>query len=248
MIYVQNIREYEKSLRNYLKEGNYTQPFVVASWTGVGKTAIAEKVRQEFPALQIQDFFLETETDEEKRQIKSACHKNVDNPRIICVTTGIDMSVVRDIARFGCDVHFLNFDTDLWLDWAQQINPKNGLANIDKMFVDFLKMYPQNIDERIPKRQRMLAEIENTVQAITSYQGSSKDEIFNLLNKLFMLQQMAYLYRTSVDEQWKNVLEALSAILPKLSQEDASSLKQVIMVIGQKISKFFFDCPSQCNA
>lgn len=248
MIYVQNIHEYEHSLRNYLAKGEYTQPFVVAGWSGIGKTAIAEKIRQEFPALQIQDFYLEKEADEVKGQIKNACQLNVDNPRIICVTTGIDMSVVREIAHFGCELYYLYLDTELWLDWAKQINPTTGRANIDKMFIDSVREFPQNLDNRIQQREQMLSEIENTIQAITSYRGSSETEIFGLLDKLFILQQVAYLYRTHVDEQWENVLKALSSILPKLEPKAGYHLKQRIMRIGQMINEFYFDCPSQCKA
>ncbi len=248
MIYIQNIREYEKSLRNYLAERDYAQPFVVAGWSGIGKTAIAEKIRQEFPALQIQDFYLVKETYEVKEQIKNACQLNVDNPRIICVTTGVDMSVVREIAHFGCELYYLYLDTELWLDWAQQINPTTGRANIDKMFIDVVRESPQNIDNRIQEREQVLAEIENTIQAITSYRGSVETEISGLLNKLFILQQVAYLYRTNVDEQWKNVLKALSSILPKLEPKAEYHLKQTIKWIGQKINEFYFDCPSQCKA
>lgn len=248
MIYVQNLREYEQSLRNYLAKGEYIQPFVVAGWSGIGKTAIAEKIRQEFPALQIQDFYLEKEIDEVKGQIKNACQLKVDNPRIICVTTGVDMSVVREIAHFGCEVYYIYRDIELWCDWAQQINPTTGRANIDKMIVDFVKESPQNLDNRIREREQILAEIENTIQAITSYRGSSETEILGLLDKLFILQQVAYLYRTHVVEQWENVLKALSSMLPQLEPKAEYHLKQRIMRIGQMINEFYFDCPSQCKA
>ncbi len=48
MLYIHNIKQYVKSLGEYIENRDYSHPYIVAGWSGIGKSAIAYKEKNSF--------------------------------------------------------------------------------------------------------------------------------------------------------------------------------------------------------
>lgn len=238
MLYIHNIKQYVKSLGEYIENRDYSHPYIVAGWSGIGKSAIAYKGKKQFPTLQEIDFNLSREDPNAVKAIMKVWSTPSDHARIICITTGIDMSHLRDIDFNVCEVHYLEFDKDLWLDWAQQVD-ENGICNVQKTIVDFLKQNPEQMHSNIQILAEAEAEVRADVDAILNYDGCNGAEVLHLLDTLFRHQQMVYLRKDKIENQWEAVLSHLSEIKPKFSDKELEPVLGAVMQIAECNSKLY---------
>lgn len=209
MVYIQNITQFEGALRYYIKEGDYSHPFVVSGWSGIGKTAIADKVQIDNPTLDIVDFDLKPDDKKTQRQIIDAWNTPSYLPTVVCITNGIDISAVRKLALKGCKVHYFEPDARLFRHAHREV----------------IDIY-----------NSQLAMIDEMIQSIVSYQGNSYAELRELLVGLSQKQHMLYFFHGKVYAQWIQVLDAWTGMIPRFYSDEVISLGKLIRQICKAIS------------
>lgn len=238
MLQICNIKQYGESLRNYLDSKDYARPFIVAGWHGIGKTAIATKSKRQFPELQIMDFNLTAENPAAVKTIMEEWSDASGQPRVICITTDVDLSSFRDLDFNACDIHYIELDKDLWFEWAQQ-KGEDGLCNINKSIVDFLKQNPEQLHGNILALSNAENVVRDGVKAILAYNGTDEEELYRLINILFEQQQRTYLRKEKVEQQWDEVLTHLTKIVPNFSPRDINRIQHLIMQVAEFNAKHY---------
>lgn len=244
IVKIVNIKGYEDSLREYLQKGDYKRPFIVAGWTSVGKTAIALKLSESYEDVKILDFDLVQDNSEIIAQIKKEWDTPSSNPRIICITTGLNMTILRDLTVYGCNVNYLQLDTSLWLNWARQKNPDTGLQNVHEKFCGFIEVFPDNLHQNIKILKEKEDEVEEKVSEIVNLSGKDNETLFKLLNDLFINQQYVYLDSAPVNKQWKRILDKLEKDMSQNSTAFNSKLINLIRDIAEKNSILYVNIES----
>lgn len=240
MISIVNIKQYEQKLRDYINSGDFTHPFIVAGWSRIGKSAIANKLKTQYPNIEIKKYHMEGENNDFLRRLQQNCNSTSGSPQIICITTGTDMRDVRTIANLGCNIHFLEFDMDLWEEWAREKNETTGMQNVDDLFLEFLNLHPENIHENIREQKNIQQKLEQKVNDFCSYDGTDAETLLDILKFIFIGQQILYIRKKDIDPQWERIMTYLTENRSKFSVQDQAKIQQVLMILGPKLNQLYF--------
>lgn len=240
MVKIVNVKKYEDALKEYLTGGDFAHPFIIAGWSGIGKTEIANKLKAQYPNLEIKDYYLESDSNDVLNQLKQDWSSNSESPQLICITTGVDMQNVRKIANLGCDVHFLEFDIDLWKEWAREKNETTGTQNVDELFLSFVSQHPESLHTNIREQKNIQEKLEQKINEFCSYNGTDGDALLDILKFIYIGQQILYIQRKDVDPQWEKIMNYLTENRTKFSIEDQAKIQQAIMFIGTQLNQLFF--------
>lgn len=240
MVKIVNIKKYEDALKEFLRAGDFSRPFIVAGWNGIGKSAIAESFRKEYPNLEIRDFDLTSWNEETAEMIAKEWNTTSCIPRVLCITTGLDMSILRHLVlKYHCLVYLLELDTVLWLEWAKA-KDENGKQHIQSIILEPYEANHDLIDKRIPIIKETEKEIDNIIGFLTKWKTPKMEELLEAMRVLFEIQQVAYIDKSTVEKQWVRVIEGWKPRMSEFPPETLSNVQMKLMTIMGEVPELFF--------
>ncbi len=240
MLKIGNFKSTKEALIDYIKAGDFTKPFIVAGWTGIGKSALVKQVADEMHMKDCDYTLVYFNLETPAKEIIEEARKTSDKPKMIEVTHKHIIDGVRDIEQAGYAVHELELDPQEWLEWAQQINPETGRCNVDKRFVDMLKAKPEMIHQGFETQKKVREVIDNLTNDVINYDGTDFDELYKLINKLYINLGNVELCFERAEKVWEPVIESLKTKMAQLVHKDQARLLNVVMQLGEANSKMYY--------
>lgn len=254
MITKGNFTETKERIKKFVQEGDFSNPFVLAGWSGIGKTALVTQIDKELglDKTYVTDYFLEYDSNGKTDQINAVADQleadlnatlPKDGPTIFCITTGVDVSVIRDkILPVGVPIHFYQQDVDEWLEWANSMDETTGRAHIDAEIVDMIsrnhKLIHSNVEISENVKDFLLSKINDAFQN----NGNNISAIKHELDAIIANAKKVYLFQDEIALLNERIVNHLYAHKEKYNDaETQAGLVALAMYLGEQTGalKFF---------
>lgn len=196
-------------LLEYLENKDYSKPFILAGWSGVGKTPAINQVKDD-TCMDFEVVTYNLDVDKRKEEILDQAQLNSDVPRVfeITINTGAEL---RTLLQYGFNVYWQEIDFYEFIDWASKIDEGTGRQNIDAKYVDFIR-HTHNLSI-LNKGYEKMADIEEKIdeflQKVANYEGNDIDELDKVATSCTNLIIYRYISQTDASNCTNKLLEAL---------------------------------------
>lgn len=242
MLRIGNYKQTKEALQAYIDGKDFSKPFVIAGWSGTGKTQMVNEIVKEnnLQDLKVVDIHITKPGDEAIQEIISEISSEPTGVTIYLVTTSTSVDPVRDLVQANIDVNYFEVDIDERLEWARSINPETGRRNIFEKHCVLVEENPAllgpNMEELIEWKQQ-LAE---AIQKVLKFDGCDGRELKPLLEDIVEIEQNVYLRSDDVEAEWDIILPKLMQVRPNLDYDGQIWLNKFVMLVGQINSSQYF--------
>lgn len=246
MVRTGNFEETKERARQYIKNGDYSVPFVIAGWTGIGKSAMIAQLREEF-SVQVNDIahyslFLDFDKAIAEGNSKKIHNLSVDaiesidnlnsNPSFVEITIGLYESAIRPLLRHGIPINILRLDEQEWFDWA------NG--NVEPGVLFFAKK--MGAHSGVGQLKQLLQILSQTKDNIVNFDFANGDsgELSQLLHQYYKLMSNMFVSIDEFDEHMEDIMNTLIEKQAEMSQDNQVAVMSFLMQTMNGRDELFF--------
>lgn len=232
-----NFAKAKENLLKYLEAGDYSKPFILAGWTGIGKTALINQVKNETD-MDFEVFAYNSDVDKKEKDILNHVQSHAEVARVfeITITTGHEL---RYILQAGFDVNLQEVDFDEWVEWASQVNKETGWQNIPDHILNFIRQ-TGNLSV-LHSGYKNLANIEEKIdenlQKVAAYEGDDIAELRELVNTCVKLITYRYISQEDAQNSTDKLLDVL-----KQQMEAKPKMGPGIFRMVRELAELFSTC------
>lgn len=243
MLRIGNYKKTKEALQAYIDGKDFAKPFVIAGWSGTGKTQMVNEIVKEnnLKDLKVVDIHIPAPDDEAIGEAIDAIMVEHTAATVFLITIPTDIDPIRDLVQRGIDVSYLELDTNEWLEWAKSINPETGRVNVFSKYTTMLAENPHLISSNLTEQTEWKQELVELKQKCLSYEGTNPHELKEMLSRIIHLEHQLFLCQSDIIEEGKTdeITNKIDAILPSLDgwDEDDDKTEQIIFDLSEELFK-----------
>ncbi len=243
MLRIENYKQTKESLLAYIDGKDYSKPFVIAGWSGTGKTQMVNEIIKEnnLQDLKVIDVHIPAPDDDAIGETIDAIQADHTGATVFLMTIPTSIDPIRDLVQRGIDVSYLELDTDEWLEWAKSINPETGRVNVFSKYTTMLAENPHLISSNLTEQTEWRQELVELKQKCLNYKETDPHELKEMLIRIFRLEHDLFLCQSDIFKDGKvdDITAKIDAIMPSLNgwHEDDDKTEQIIFDLSEVLIK-----------